>query len=227
MNSTEMRYMGNDYYQDSVMVILKGVEIEMRRILTIFTTVDLSSNKFQGRIPNVVGKLNSLKGLNFSHNHLIGNISVSLENLTELESLDLSSNRLGGEIPAQLTSLTSLSVFNLSCNQLAGLIPQGKQFNTFENNSYIGNLGLCGLPLSKKCSNDEQPKSNPTIFQEDEDTWSWFDWKIIMMCYGSGLVIGFSMGYIVFSIRKPWWFVSLVERKVIKLFGRRERLRRN
>ena len=42
-----------------------------------------------------------------------------------------------------------------------------------------------------------------------------------MMGYGSGLVIGLSMGYIVFSTGNPRWFVSRVERRIIKLTGRR------
>ena len=79
--------------------------------------------------------------------------------------------------------------------------------------------------MSKKCSNDEPPESEPTIIKEEQDTWSWFDSKIMMMGYGSGLVIGLSMGYIVFQTGKPWWFVSMVERKVIKLTGRCRRRR--
>ena len=46
-----------------------------------------------------------------------------------------------------------------------------------------------------------------------------------MMGYGSGLVIGLSMGYIVFTTGKPWWFGSMIERNVIKLTGRRRRRR--
>ncbi|KAL5735776.1 hypothetical protein ACOSP7_030232 [Xanthoceras sorbifolium] len=176
----EMKYMddGNSYYQDSVMVTMKGVDFKMERILTIFTSMDLSTNKFGGRIPDVIGKLNSLIVLNFSRNNLVGHIPLSVENLTAIESLDLSSNKLDGKIPLQLTSLTFLSVLNLLYNQL-----------------------------------------------EEQDTWSWFDWKITTMGYGSGLVIGLSMGYIVFSTGKPWWLVSMVERKVINLTGRNKRRR--
>ena len=51
-----------------------------------------------------------------------------------------------------------------SLNLLVGLIPQGKQFNTFTNASCSGNLGLCGLPLTKTCGNDEgqQPPTTTT-----------------------------------------------------------------
>lgn len=34
-----------------MIMVIKGVEIEFMRILTVFTTIDLSSNKFEGEIP--------------------------------------------------------------------------------------------------------------------------------------------------------------------------------
>ncbi|KAL7190213.1 hypothetical protein ACSBR2_022489 [Camellia fascicularis] len=132
----KLKYMGEYYYQDSVVVMIKGYEIEYSRILTI---------------PKSIEKLNSLRGLNLSYNNLTGHIPTSLGNLTNLESLDLSSNELVGEIPQHLASLMFLEVLNLSNNQLVGRIPQGRQFNTFENDSYNGNLALCGFPLSKIC----------------------------------------------------------------------------
>lgn len=217
-----LNYSG-EYY--SVILTVKGVAMEMEKTLNIFTTFDFSSNQFQGRIPEVVGKLNSLKGLNFSHNNLTDGIPSSLRNLTELESLDLSSNKLTGEIPSQLTSLNFLQLINLSQNQLTGPIPQGQQFNTFSNDSYAGNLGLCGFPLSEKCGNDEAPESTPT-FQEGDETSSWFDWKAsMMMGYGSGLVIGLSMGYMVFATGRPQWLAKIVERKQSKI-NRMRRLNR-
>ncbi|KAJ0113563.1 hypothetical protein Patl1_03529 [Pistacia atlantica] len=214
----------------SMVFVVKGVTMEIERILSILVAMDLSNNQFRGSIPEIVGKFNSLELLNFSNNNLIGHIPSSLGNLTKLESLDLSSNRLVGEIPKQLASLISLEVLNLSYNQLVGPIPEGSQFNTFSNDSYIGNLGLCGFPMSKECSTDKPNEPPSAIFPEDDNDPGWFDWKIAMMGYGSGLVIGLSIGYIVFTTRKPEWLIRMVEREGptnVRSLNRRRQGRRN
>ncbi|GLT79546.1 hypothetical protein SLA2020_510300 [Shorea laevis] len=199
--------MRNGSYQYSLVVIIKGLEYELQRILTVFTSIDLSENQFGGEIPDVIGKLSSLKGLNLSHNNLTGPISRSLGNLTSLEWLDLSSNELVGEIPDELVSLTQLSKLNLSNNHLVERIPKGNQFNTFGNDFYEGNLGLCGFPLSKSCDgNGTQPSS----FQEEDESWR-FGWRVVALGYGCGVVFGLLMGYHVFRTGKPKWFVSLFD----------------
>ncbi|XP_038697985.1 receptor-like protein 7 [Tripterygium wilfordii] len=217
-------------YQDSVFVVMKGQEYQLVRIIMTFKTIDFSNNKFQGEIPDVIGKLTYLKGLNISHNSIGGGIPLSLGNLRNLEWLDLSSNRLIGKIPEQLTGLTFLSHLNLSHNKLVGPIPRSTQFDTFDNSSYKGNLGLCGFPLSKTCrSNGAPPQSQPLLGEED-DSGSDFDWKIIMMGYSSGLVLGLSLGYIMFVTRKPEWLVRLIEGswlKQVKRPNERHRRRRN
>ncbi|KAG2313284.1 hypothetical protein Bca52824_024841 [Brassica carinata] len=83
-----------------------------------------------------------------------GVIPRSFSGLKTVESLDLSFNRLHGEIPPQLTELSSLAVFNVSYNNLSGVIPQGKQFNTFDTKSYLGNPFLCGQPTNKSCNSN-------------------------------------------------------------------------
>ncbi|ESR55506.1 hypothetical protein CICLE_v10023586mg, partial [Citrus x clementina] len=99
-----------DYYQDSVTVTVKGRDLVLKRIITIFTTIDLSNNQFQGEIPQVLGDFKSLIVLNLSHNGLTGSISVSFANMTALESLDLSSNKLHGRIPEQLLSVIPVDI---------------------------------------------------------------------------------------------------------------------
>ncbi|KAJ0699579.1 putative leucine-rich repeat domain superfamily [Helianthus annuus] len=120
------------YYQDSVILTVKGLELELVKILALFTSIDISSNHFSGEIPSTIGQLKALYLLNISHNEFTGSIPPSIRNLSHLESLDMSSNRITGDIPSVLTSLPFLSSFNLSYNHLEGKIPTGNQFNTFD-----------------------------------------------------------------------------------------------
>nr|XP_023919112.1 receptor-like protein 12 [Quercus suber] len=140
-------YIVPQYYPYSMTIINKGREIMYSKIIEVFAAIDLSSNEFNGKISEFIGNLNGFQLLNFSNNNLTGHIPLSLGDLTTLESLDLSQNKLSGQIPWQLTQLTFLGSFNVSNNQLTGLIPHGNQFDTFENSSFAGNLGLCGNPL--------------------------------------------------------------------------------
>ncbi|XVF16445.1 hypothetical protein REPUB_Repub10bG0031300 [Reevesia pubescens] len=116
----------NNSYDYFVGLVIKGFEIELVEILTIFTSIDLSNNKFEGEILGIIGEVSSLQGLNLSHNNLFGQIPPSLGNLTSLEWLDLSSNKLGGQISRELVDLTFLSFFSISNNQLVGPIQQSK-----------------------------------------------------------------------------------------------------
>ncbi|KAM4108334.1 hypothetical protein ACB094_03G037200 [Castanea mollissima] len=191
------------YYKDSITVMNKGVEMVLVKILIIFKSIDLSNNRFHGEIPDTMGMLKDLIVLNLSSNSFTGHIPSSLGNLTELESLDLSQNKLLGEIPHQLLSLTFLAYLNLSNNQLMGLIPQGGQFWTFDNSSFEGNLGLCGPPLSKKCGHGEVPTFEPS---KESSFGEWFDWKVVLIGYACGFLIGLVTRHVIIS-KRPNWFV--------------------
>ena len=208
-----LTYMGDLYYHDSLNVIIKGQDTKLVRILTVFTSIDFSNNRFTGEMPKIIGRLKSLKGLNFSHNNLTGYIPSSFGNLTNLEWLDLSFNKLIGEIPNQLVDLPWLEVLKLSHNQLIGHIPTGKQFNTFNNDSYIENLGLCGFPLSRTCNNHESKQPPPSTLQEEDNLKpeNGFGWQAVSIGYGCGVIFGTLMGYIMFKIGKPKWIVRVVK----------------
>ncbi|XP_047943848.1 receptor-like protein 43 [Salvia hispanica] len=118
----------------------------------LLQVVDFSSNNFDGEIPEAIGDLNSLTVLNLSHNSLIGAIPKSFGNMSGLEALDVSLNQLTSTIPVELRQLTFLSVLRVSYNKLVGRIPQGNQFSTFDNDSFVGNAGLCGAPLTISCN---------------------------------------------------------------------------
>ncbi|XVF29041.1 hypothetical protein REPUB_Repub15cG0085500 [Reevesia pubescens] len=206
-NKAKRNYIGDDNYQDSVTIVNKGYEIVYTKILTIFTCLDLSNNNFHGIIPEEIQNLKSLKVLNLSHNSFFGTIPLALGNLTELESLDLSQNKLSGKIPPQLTSLTFLEVLNLSYNQLEGSIPQSYQFGTFSNDSYQGNPRLCGPPLTKKC-HEVGPGKPPQKEDVDSLVDGLSDWKIVLIGYGCGLVIGLCIGYTVLNEMGNKWLNS-------------------
>ncbi|GMP92393.1 hypothetical protein CsSME_00042638 [Camellia sinensis var. sinensis] len=135
----------------SLRLTVKGLEMEFKRLLTIFNHIDVSSNQLTGTIPFQKGDLRNIRVLNVSNNLLTGHIPSSLGNMSELESLDLSHNKLFGQIPQELLSLTFLASFSVAFNNISGQIPQGGLFNTFGNDSYEGNPGLCDFPLSKGC----------------------------------------------------------------------------
>ncbi|KAF3956993.1 hypothetical protein CMV_017947 [Castanea mollissima] len=211
--SEALKYMGDDYYHDSLNIIMKGQYIEMERVLTVLTSIDFSSNGFKGEMPKIIGSLKSLKGLNFSYNNLIGHIPSSIGNLTNLEWLDLSFNKLSEEIPSQLIDLTSLEVLKLSHNQLTGHIPSGNQFNTFNNDSYTNNSGLCGFPLSRTCDNHEAKQPPPPTLQQDENLEheNGFGWQAVSIGYACGTIFGMFMGYLMFKIGKPMCLVRMVK----------------
>ncbi|XP_030453358.2 putative receptor like protein 25 [Syzygium oleosum] len=186
---------------------MKRKEIQLERILTIFTTIDLSLNSFQGNIPSVIGNLHSLVGLNLSHNHLVGSIPSTFGNLTNLEWLHLSLNKLNGRrVPIELGDLSFLGYLYLSENQLTGPIPQDKQLNTFTRDSFRGNQGLCETPLRNTCPGDAQPPPPPSSFFQKDSTrehGNGFDRKAIGIGYASGIVIGISITYVTCEIGRP------------------------
>ncbi|AEE77501.1 disease resistance protein-like [Arabidopsis thaliana] len=213
-------YMGSVYYQDSMVLMNKGVESELIRILTIYTALDFSGNKFEGEIPKSIGLLKELLVLNLSNNAFTGHIPSSMGKLTALESLDVSQNKLYGEIPQEIGNLSFLSCMNFSHNQLAGLVPGGQQFLTQPCSSFEDNLGLFGSTLEEDCRDIHTPASHqqyktPETEEEDEEVISWIAAAIGFI---PGIVLGLTIGYIL-VFYKPEWF--------IKTFGRNNCRRRS
>ncbi|PHT51540.1 hypothetical protein CQW23_06002 [Capsicum baccatum] len=153
-------------YEVSVSLVIKGQDIELEKITTIMTTIDLSSNHFEGVIPKTLKDPGSLWLLNFSCNYLKGDIPMELGQLNMLEALDLSWNRLTGKIPQQLTRLTFLAKLNLSQSS-------------------------CWTHSSRTSVPSHVPQ--PLDSEEDEDEsyfFSGFTWESVVIGYGFGLIIG-------------------------------------
>ncbi|XP_019164383.1 PREDICTED: receptor-like protein 12 [Ipomoea nil] len=213
-------------YDISITLMMKGYEIQLEKVLTILATIDLSSNKLEGEIPMLIGNLNALILLNLSHNYLNGSIPHQIGNLTLLESLDISWNQLVGKIPEQITQLTFLEVLNLSQNHLIGHIPRSNQFNTFGNDSYGGNLNLCGFPLSRECNdNNRSSNEHQQHVDELEDKFmSGFTWKAVVIGFCCGMVFGIFMENLMSRTGKPkWLFVTFYGNKIRKIVPRRRR----
>ncbi|XP_024632697.1 receptor-like protein 9DC3 [Medicago truncatula] len=191
-------------YYDSVIVASKGNKMTWVKIPNILVIIDLSRNKFEGEIPNVIDELQALIGLNLSHNRLIGPIPKSMGNLTNLEWLDLSSN--------MLTDWEKYLEENSS--------------ETFSNDSYVGNLELCEFPLSKKCGPEQRSPPSPNNSFSSEEKFG-FGWKPVAIGYGCGFVIGIGLGYCMFLIGKPRWLVMIFGGQPKRRVKRRTRVSRN
>ncbi|XP_057756181.1 receptor-like protein 33 [Arachis stenosperma] len=202
-------------YQDSMIITNKGLQLEMVKILSDFTSIDFSFNNFQGPIPEELMNFTRLHVLNFSHNSFNGQIPSSIGNLKQLESLDLSGNEFGGRIPTQLASLNFLSYLNLSYNQLFGRIPTGTQLQSFSEGSFLGNAGLCGPPLTNNCSGPILP---PPPSKVNSDSGSFVDWSILSVELGSVFGLGIIIMPMLFCKRWRFWYWNHVDNILYRVF---------
>ncbi|XP_057512801.1 receptor-like protein 7 [Actinidia eriantha] len=217
----EFLNLNNFYYQDTVKVTMKGQELELVKILNIFTSVDFSCNNFTGQIPETVGALRSLYVLNLSHNAFTGRMPPSLGNLSQLGSLDVSQNKLSGSIPVELASLTFLSFLNLSYNQLVGMIPSSTQLQSFSETSFEGNEGLCGPPLTN-CRNPSTPPSiNKLEGNSDSEAY-------IYISAAGGFVVGLGCFIAPLALCNRWnkWYYKHVAQVLERIFHLEENRRR-
>ncbi|PKU81529.1 probable inactive receptor kinase At5g58300 [Dendrobium catenatum] len=137
--------------------------------LDALQVLSLRLNELSGTLPLDVASLPSLRFLYLQHNNFSGNLPDSFSFM--LSSVDLSFNFFSGEIPTTIRNLSHLTSLNLKNNILSGPIPDLKlpklkylnvSFNnlngsvpfslqSFPNDSFIGNMQLCGPPLPQ-CS---------------------------------------------------------------------------
>ncbi|KAK1696725.1 hypothetical protein QYE76_013422 [Lolium multiflorum] len=142
-----------------------------------------------------------------------GNISSSLLGLQHLRYLDLSRNWFSGlQVPDFLSSLHSLRYLSLLGSDFAGRIPSqlggipsGNQLQALDDQEsiYVGNPGLCGPMISKKCLGT---KLIPATLEHHEDV---NDTVSFLIAMGSGCVMGLWVVFCTFLFKRKWricWF---------------------
>ncbi|CAH8383213.1 unnamed protein product [Eruca vesicaria subsp. sativa] len=173
--------------------------------------MDLSNNEISGDIPAELGDLPKVNAMNLSHNFLSSSIPSSFSNLKAIESLDLSYNMLHGSIPYQISSLTFLAVFDVSHNNLSGIIPQGRQFNTFNERSYLGNPLLCGPPTHISCEAKKIPEEANNGGEEEGDE-DFLDMLVFYYSTASTYVTALMGIFLLMCFDCPWhraWLCSV------------------
>jgi Leucine-rich repeat (LRR) protein len=192
-------------YSENFTVLTKGQERLYTGEVIYMVNLDLSCNSLIGEIPDEITTLVALKSLNLSWNMFSAKIPEKIGALVQVESLDLSHNELSGEIPTSLSALTSLTRLNLSYNDLTGVVPSGNQLQTLEDPLYIyiGNLGLCGPPLPRNCSQLEPIPSTQELHEDAGDV-VWF-----FIAMGCGYVIAIWIVFCTLLFKRKWrvsWF---------------------
>ncbi|CAN1278019.1 Receptor-like protein EIX2 [Linum perenne] len=190
------------YYEESLVVNIKGNPQKYTKTLSLVTSIDLSSNNLQGDFPEDVTKLVGLVSLNLSRNQITGKIPETISNMRAISSLDLSNNRLSGSIPEGMNTLTSLAYLNLSSNSLSGAIPTRGQMSTFEQSAFANNSGLCGVNIDLPCRGDDDDDDDGQDNNDgDEDGFidEWF-----YLAVGVGFAAGIVIPTLVLAVKKPW-----------------------
>ncbi|XP_059441052.1 probable inactive receptor kinase At2g26730 [Corylus avellana] len=144
--------------------------------------LSLKDNTIHGTIGEEMGKCKQLTHLYLSGINFSGSLPDSLSHLGNLKRLEISDNNFSGELP-DLPRISGLRNFLAQNNNLRGGIPNFDfsnfdQFNVSNNNfsgpipdvhglftadSFLGNPGLCGKPLSTACPSASPP---PTVKQK-------------------------------------------------------------
>lgn len=103
-----------------------------------------------------------------------------------------------------MASLSYLQYLNLLENNFSGKIPYNGQISTFDASSFVGNPGLCGVPLSVNCPGDKDDldasgKVNKERRSDDSFIDQWF-----YLSVGLGFASGILVPCFFLAIKRPW-----------------------
>ncbi|KAK6267146.1 hypothetical protein QUC31_017983 [Theobroma cacao] len=203
--------------------------------LKFLTHLDLCRCNFFGQVPSAIANLTNLVYLDLSYNYLRGSIPKSIFKLPRLEELYIGYNNFDSlklDMFSQLKNLRGLDLSNMSfsigrnnksltfphletlrlrsCNltEFPEFIKtQDKLVDLHLSNNQIRGFvpnWLWKSTLRWKCKEAGVPPSSPG---EDADSLvdGITDWKIVLIGYGCGLVIGLCIGYTVLNEMGNKW----------------------
>ncbi|KAF3966554.1 hypothetical protein CMV_009360 [Castanea mollissima] len=154
-------------------------------------SVDLNSN-LTGHLPEFNRSI-PLEDLRLAGTGFSGMLPDSIGNLKSLHFFDVGGCNFSGPVPFSFGNLTELTFLDLSDNNF--------------NRGTLSWVELCGSPLSKRCANLKDPPPLPSIFVENQDAVSLFefDWRIVVMGYGCGFIFGVFCGKIITKKKNDWF----------------------
>ncbi|CAL8127679.1 unnamed protein product [Prunus armeniaca] len=154
-----------------VQLVWKGIEIEFGENLKHLRSIDISNNNLNGDIPQ------------------------SITSLLKLISLNLSRNGFTGVLPSNFGQLEMLESLDLSRNQISERIPLSTQLQTFNASAFMGNLGLCGPPLTQECPGDGATQDPAVPNGDGGDQTKQEDDGLISFGFYVSMVLGLIIGF--------------------------------
>ncbi|KAM0847962.1 hypothetical protein ACQ4PT_054687 [Festuca glaucescens] len=165
----------------------------------------LSGNAFSGRFPQSILRLRHLRRLDLAGNRLAGTIPPEIgHRLRALVTLRLARNSFVGPLPASLEAMAMLAELNVSGNHLSGQIPK-RLAAAFPASSFAGNPELCGAPLRRRCSRQQQrgDGDGETTRGQMGRTNSRYRWMVVMIMAAVGAAVATLIATALCAVL--WW----------------------
>ncbi|XP_058211416.1 receptor-like protein 20 [Rhododendron vialii] len=182
---------------------------------TMLEILVLGDNQIEDTFSFLLGTLPQLEVLVLRSNRFHGAIENPNTNLKfpKLRIIDLSHNGFSGTLPSKYfrnwNAMKVVAKGNSTYMQVEekpGAIEKAKYVKTCLC-SYGGNMALCGAPLTLLCENSETSPLPPLPHssQGDDSEFSrGIYWIVIIIGYGSGLIVGLVIGQTLTTRHHEW-----------------------